>query len=79
MLLVQDAEELESKHGEVVIELEEKYNSTKQVKDRADMLKDKAEKLYTDYYTKLQKLKGKATSPVLCAYCTIREEQHSRR
>ena len=57
--LFQDANDLEDKYNNVASQLDAKYNETRQAKDRADRLRDRAAKLYQDTYSKIERLKGK--------------------
>ena len=54
----QDANDLEDKYNDVASQLDAKYNETRQAKDRADRLRDRAAKLYQDTYEKIERLRG---------------------
>ena len=55
---VQDASLLESEYSKVSDQLDDKYNETKTVKDRADRLRDRAAKMFQSTEEKIQKLNG---------------------
>ncbi len=62
-VLFQDANDLEDKYNDVANQLDSKYNETRQAKDRADRLRDRAAKLYQDTYEKLERLRGECHTP----------------
>ena len=55
----QDADELYGKHQEVSVQLELKYNETRDARVRASELKERATDMYTSTRTKLDRLTGK--------------------
>ena len=55
----QDADELYGKHQEVSVQLELKYNETREARERAAELKERASDMYTSTRTKLDRLTGK--------------------
>jgi len=55
----QDADELYGKHQEVSVQLELKYNETRDARERAAELKERASDMYTSTRTKLDRLTGK--------------------
>ena len=62
--LWQDANDLEDKYNEVASQLDAKYNETRQAKDRADRLRDRAAKLYQKTYEKVGQLRSKGLNLV---------------
>ncbi len=58
LLLLQDADSLETQYTEMITLLDEKYNETVIIKQRADRLRDRAAELYQSTYEKVQLLEG---------------------
>ncbi len=65
-LFLQDATDLEDKYNTVASQLDSKYNDTRNAKNRADKLRDRAAKLYQDTYEKIEKLRGKSNTLLIC-------------
>ena len=63
----QDATKLEEEYEVVSEQLNEKYNATRGVKERADALRDRAATLYQEIYRKKEDLDG-MTNLVLRKY-----------
>ncbi len=71
--LFQDANALEDKYNDVATQLDAKYNETRQAKDRADRLRDRAAKLYQDTYEKIERLRGESDVCSIVPYSHLRQ------
>ena len=54
----QDANDLEDRYNQVADQLGAKYNQTREAKERADRLRDRASEIYLATYDKLNRLRG---------------------
>jgi len=53
----ENANDLEDKYNDVASQLDAKYNETREAKERADRLRDRAATLYQDTYEKIERLR----------------------